>query len=153
MFAIKEPDFRLHFGLNCGARSCPPVNNYTVENLDEELTMAANAFCEDDFNVAIDTKRKQLCLSKIFQWYRTDFADNNKGLPRAVVKYLRRVKHQELDRLIDSDASIKVVFKQYDWSSAATNVKTFDMADIKGDRLSFKGLRGSKFSKEKEVSP
>lgn len=151
MLAIKEPDFRLHFGLNCGARSCPPVNNYTVENLDEELKMAANAFCEDEFNVSICTRRKQLSVSKIFQWYKTDFAENNKELPSAVLPYLRRVKHQELDRLVDSDVSIKVVFKHYDWSSPVTNVKTFDMSDMKANCRSFKGLVGSKFSKD--VSP
>eukprot|EP00755_Sulcionema_specki_P028807 Sspe_Gene.90740::Locus_62220_Transcript_2_3_Confidence_0.375_Length_1302::g.90740::m.90740 len=46
---------RIHFALNCGAKSCPPVKHFTAEALNEELDVVARAFCEDDNNVHIDT--------------------------------------------------------------------------------------------------
>src|SRR5687767_3879535 len=33
--APSKLDPRIHFALNCGARSCPPVRRYTDERLDE----------------------------------------------------------------------------------------------------------------------
>ena len=30
-------DNRIHFGLNCGAASCPPIKDFTAEAIDEEL--------------------------------------------------------------------------------------------------------------------
>ena len=38
---MPEVDQRLHFALNCGASSCPAVKYYTAENVDDELTLAA----------------------------------------------------------------------------------------------------------------
>ena len=39
-------DKRIHFALNCGAKSCPPIKVYTPEALEEGLQSAAAAFCE-----------------------------------------------------------------------------------------------------------
>lgn len=39
LIALK-PDPRIHFALNCGARSCPPIRIFTPENLDEGLEAA-----------------------------------------------------------------------------------------------------------------
>ena len=139
---VKEPDARLHFGLNCGACSCPPVSNYSVENLDEELTMAAQSFCEEDRNVFLDVGKKELHLSMIFSWYKIDFVQNKRDLPGAILQYLRRLKHQELDRLLDSGVKVKVIFKPYDWRTAATNVKSFDSSELKLSNRTVKGLLG-----------
>lgn len=38
-------DPRIHFALNCGAASCPPIRIYTPESLDFGLAAAASAFC------------------------------------------------------------------------------------------------------------
>ena len=35
-----EVDCRVHFALNCGAKSCPPVDVYTERGLDAELEAA-----------------------------------------------------------------------------------------------------------------
>ncbi len=34
-------DVRIHFALNCGARSCPPIREYTSDGLDQELDLAS----------------------------------------------------------------------------------------------------------------
>lgn len=35
--AVQTLDYRIHFALNCGAKSCPPIALNTLEKLDEEL--------------------------------------------------------------------------------------------------------------------
>lgn len=109
--------------------------------------MAAHAFCEDDYNVHLDLKRKELALSKIFLWYKIDFARNNKELPSTILKFLRRIKFQDMDRLIEKGVNIKVSFKSYDWASSATNVKAFDSSELKLSTRTFK-IFGSKRSQK-----
>ena len=35
--AIKQLDYRIHFALNCGATSCPPIAFYTIEKIENQL--------------------------------------------------------------------------------------------------------------------
>ncbi|KAJ1463592.1 hypothetical protein T484DRAFT_1874119 [Baffinella frigidus] len=58
--ALPEVDCRIHFALNCGAKSCPPIKNFTAEAVQEELRIAALAFCEMDDSEAIDAKKRVL---------------------------------------------------------------------------------------------
>ena len=41
-------DPRIHFALNCGAASCPPIRVYTPERLEFGLAAAASAFCASE---------------------------------------------------------------------------------------------------------
>jgi len=43
-FRMKILDNRIHFALNCGAESCPPVLFYTADNINVELNIATNNF-------------------------------------------------------------------------------------------------------------
>jgi hypothetical protein len=121
------------------------VNIYSVEGLDEELKMSANAFCEDDNNIYLDKRKNELQLSQIFQWYRVDFAQKNNDLPKAILGFLRRTKFQDLDKLLDASEKIKVSFKRYDWSTSAMNVKVFQPSSLKiSNRVGLFGSRPSK---------
>ena len=71
--ALSRVDPRIHFALNCGGGSCPPVKKYTPEAIDEELRLAASAFCEMEDNVRIDEGNRRVHLSKLLYWYRSDF--------------------------------------------------------------------------------
>ena len=37
-------DYRIHFALNCGAKSCPPISFYQPEDLNEQLDMAETTY-------------------------------------------------------------------------------------------------------------
>lgn len=69
------PDPRIHFALNCGARSCPPLKAGVIaENATEsELEEAARHFINDPGNVRFDESSMTLYLSKIFDWFAVDF--------------------------------------------------------------------------------
>lgn len=64
-------DPRIHFALNCGAKSCPAISVYSSEEsaLNQELTWAAAAFCSE--NVRCD--ENTVTVSRLFSWYRNDF--------------------------------------------------------------------------------
>jgi len=134
--SLDKVDNRIHFALNCGAHSCPPVKKFTATDLQEELRIVALAFCEQDDNVRIiDTKKdSELCLNMIFKWYEKDFASSTKELPSTIVNYLRGQRKDTLQKMIDSKKSIKVKFNTYDWNAPVTNGKTLDVSALKADQ-------------------
>ena len=45
-------DPRIHFALNCGAKSCPPIRVYSTPNLDSQLNRASASFlCADQGSI------------------------------------------------------------------------------------------------------
>ena len=69
--AMTPVDPRIHFALNCGANSCPPIRVYVPGRLEVGLEGAAAAFCGGE--VAVDVAARTLTLSSIFKWYGGDF--------------------------------------------------------------------------------
>lgn len=68
-------DPRIHFALNCGAKSCPALKAGVIaQNATEsELEEAARRFINDPGNVRFDETNLTLYLSKIFDWFEVDF--------------------------------------------------------------------------------
>lgn len=52
---FQQVDPRIHFALNCGARSCPPVKLFTPQGLNGELQAAAAAFVAAEVSVPDET--------------------------------------------------------------------------------------------------
>lgn len=133
-FAVSYIDGRIHFGLNCGSESCPPIRFFTGHRLlDQELALAAMGFCEDDSNVVIIGN--VLYLNKIFHWYRSDFGPGS--LPEIVCGFLHTnsPKHQEIRQLlVEKQGNIAVRFLPYDWSSNAVDVKEFRRHELRASR-------------------
>ncbi|KAL3806649.1 hypothetical protein ACHAXA_001951 [Cyclostephanos tholiformis] len=128
--ALSRLDPRIHFALNCGANSCPPIKWYTPEGIDRELQLAAMAFCEHDDNVRIDEENRQVHFSKLLHWYQSDFAPSKDDLPKAVAKYLSKEKKSKLDRLT-KDGNFGVKFIDYDWSNhGSVNTMRYEKGDL-----------------------
>lgn len=138
--SLSQVDPRIHFGLNCGAKSCPPVKKFTATDIDEELRIVALAFCEQDDNVRIDEAHTTIKLSKIFSWYKSDFGSN---LPVAILPYLRGDKKVQLERMINGKKSIKVTFNAYDWSTNASSSKVFTSGSLTVCEKSIKAIFSS----------
>ena len=109
---IKPPDPRIHFALACAAASCPPIGFYTAENLEGELTLAAETFLNFG-GIKIDRRRNLVSLSRIFKWYGEDFG----GDKADILKFIGAYVHKKEDRnyLEEYSKSIKVRFQDYDW--------------------------------------
>jgi hypothetical protein len=108
--------FRIHFGLNCGARSCPPIRVYTASNLDAQLDKAAASFCSQE--VKLTPTGDAVELSKLMLWYSKDFGKTEAEVLRSVAGFLRDgdvVKETVLKRADE----LKIEFREYDWNTFA----------------------------------
>jgi len=99
---VQKLDERIHFALNCGAVSCPPIRYYTLENLEEQLKIAEDSFMRSETNW--DLEKRKVNVSKIFLWYWADFGGR--------IGVLRRLHHH-----FDIDFSrFKIRFNPYNWN-------------------------------------
>lgn len=46
--AVEDVDYRIHFALNCGAKSCPPIAFYKAERIDYLFDLATQSFLEGE---------------------------------------------------------------------------------------------------------
>mmetsp|Transcript_9224 Transcript_9224/g.20586 ORF Transcript_9224/g.20586 Transcript_9224/m.20586 type:complete len:526 (+) Transcript_9224:89-1666(+) len=125
---LQEPERRIHFALNCGAKSCPPVKNFTEEAIQEELRVVAMAFCEMEENVKITANADGsavLSLSKIFEWYRADFNGGGIEAAKIVVDWLRGERQEKLRKALDA-GKLKVKSLTYDWTTNAKRSLKYD---------------------------
>lgn len=97
---FKEP--RIHFAVNCAAKSCPPIANvaYTPATLEALLQVKTEAFINDKNHNQITASSAS--VSKIFEWYAEDFGD----LRTFLNKYSATT----------FDGKVAIQFNEYDWS-------------------------------------
>ena len=103
-------DPRIHFALNCGSHSCPPIQVYAADRLDAELELAACNFVSS--TVEIDPKKKLVYLSKIFQWYQGDFG-GRPGILNFLITYLPDDQRKQF--LLENLGSLHLAYFHYDW--------------------------------------
>jgi len=114
-------DARIHFVLNCASESCPVLRPElpSGEDLEAFLQQSAIDFVSDPGNVSIDHDKKEIVLSAIFKWFRSDFLNDlrRRGLSseRGLVDYLASVAPASLkDELVGAN-DYDIVFIDYDW--------------------------------------
>lgn len=115
-------DARIHFVLNCGSESCPPMRPDlpTGEGLEPFLQQAAVDFVSEPRNVHVDHANRRIVLSAIFKWYEKDFLNDlrHRGLPSdgGLRDYIASVAPPALRREIEAGGDYEVTFAEYDWS-------------------------------------
>ncbi len=111
-FMIGKPDPRIHFALVCASASCPPIEIYTAERLDEELNISGKTFLNAG-GVQIDRKNQTVFLSRVFKWYAQDFGKTAAERLMFIAPYL----YDEKDRhFIEKSANdLKIEYLPYDW--------------------------------------
>lgn len=102
---IIRPQFaepRIHFALNCAAKSCPPLLNkaWTADQLENYFEQQAKAFINNPAYNKISAGSVQ--VSKIFDWYSEDFGQ--------LIDYLNQYSTTKIR------ANAQVSFLEYDWS-------------------------------------
>jgi len=111
-FTIKPVDPRIHFALVCASSSCPPIEIYTPEKLERELTIAGETFLNAG-GITIDRERNRVSLSRIFKWYGADFGKTLAQRLRFIVPYL--YNRDDREYLEEHTEGIKVDYQEYDW--------------------------------------
>ncbi len=108
-WVLPSSDIRIHFALNCASRSCPPISVYTAAQIDAQLDLATYNFVAAD--TVIDRKRGEVHVSRIFDWYVSDF----NGLNGTIDFLLRYLPNDERRAWLDQQTDIRLVYKAYDW--------------------------------------
>ncbi len=104
----KFNDPRIHFAINCAAKSCPPLLNtpYEGDILETQLDTQTRVF----INRSTFMKDNTLYISKIFDWFDDDFNDNPP-------LFIRQYAGEQLKTKIDAAGSgIKISYLHYDWT-------------------------------------
>jgi len=99
---VEALDVRVHFALNCGAKSCPPILFYEVDKYEAQIEEATKGFLSETSQV----KGEVLELSKLFFYYSGDFG-NKKEKVAFVKKY---TGFQGLEQIK------KIKYSTYDWT-------------------------------------
>lgn len=105
----------VHFALVCASVSCPKLRNepYAGNKLLSQLEDQSSDFFSNERNFRWDKESKTVYLSEILDWFRHDFADDEKGVVRYTLKYLDDGTAGQIKENIDD---IKVKYITYDWS-------------------------------------
>lgn len=104
-----ECDPRIHFALNCGAVSCPPIAVYEADDLDEQLDMATEGFLES--NTFVNKEDNVISLSMLFEWYKEDFG----GSTEKIIDWITLHSPKDLAESIKKLKTPKVRFTSYNW--------------------------------------
>jgi hypothetical protein len=103
-------DPRIHFALNCGAASCPPIAAYTADGLDDELDLATASYLESE--VTFDSAANAATVPRIMLWFRGDF-----GGKAGIVELLRAFG------CVPAGASPRLSYREYDWGIDRENFR------------------------------
>ncbi|MEN8136402.1 MAG: glycoside hydrolase family 15 protein [Thermodesulfobacteriota bacterium] len=110
-FCIRTPEPRIHFALVCASRTCPPIEAYESDKLDEQLDTSATVFI--NATTKTDKSSNAISISKIFKWYRADFQMTDQELIRFIASYL--YDQQDTDWLNKNGDTITISYLDYDW--------------------------------------
>ena len=100
-------DPRVHFALNCMARSCPrlPREPFRAELLDAELQACAQYFFSEARNVELLPGKKTVRFNQILEFYREDFLTRAPSL----IAFANMYRDEKIP------ADWKVEFIPFDW--------------------------------------
>ena len=93
-------DARIHFAVNCAAKSCPPLANFafTGRNVNTKMEELTKKFINSSAN---EITADRIVISKIFDWYAKDFGNR--------IDFINKYSD------IKIDPKAKVKFMDYDW--------------------------------------
>ncbi len=102
-------DPRIHFALNCGARSCPPIRIYDARNLDHDLRDATRAYLEAE--TEIDPAGVK--LPRLMRLYAGDFGSRSEQITFASA-HLPELAALQAGR----GEGLRVRYGRFDWTAA-----------------------------------
>ncbi|MEM7655047.1 MAG: DUF547 domain-containing protein [Bacteroidota bacterium] len=101
-FRVDTVDPRLHFVLNCGASSCPPIEVFWANQVEQQLDRRTHWYLMQ--HVRYEEANDTVVLTPLVSWYRGDFG-GLKGV-REFLKHYGMIPHY---------AHPKLEFETYDW--------------------------------------
>lgn len=109
-FRVTKVDHRIHFALNCGAKSCPPIAFYNNATINNQLNIATKSYLQSE--VKYDTANNAVKIPKLFSWFKGDFG-GKKGIYNILYK----------NELIPVNTKPALKYLPYDWTLYLNNYK------------------------------
>ncbi|MET4080383.1 hypothetical protein ABIB40_000323 [Pedobacter sp. UYP30] len=109
-YRVKKLDYRIHFALNCGAKSCPPIAFYEPNNLNSQLNVAVKTYLNGECEY--DKSTNTVKVPALMGWFRGDFGGKS-GIRKILAK----------NEIIPQGTKPKITFKTYDWTLYLNNYK------------------------------
>ncbi len=107
-------DSRIHFAINCAARSCPPLIDQAYEghSLEDQLDERVRAFVQDPahFQMVAGQEREAVHVNRVLDWFQEDFG-GVQGIRSFLAGY---AEGEDKEALLDSGTEL--VFLDYDWT-------------------------------------
>lgn len=107
---VSKRDYRIHFALNCGAKSCPPIAFYTPDKIEQQLELATQSFLESE--TIVSEAQHAVATSRLLWWYRGDFGGQTG---------IRRIMEA---RLALKSTHYQLSFSAYDWTEDLDNFQS-----------------------------
>lgn len=104
-FAVDTVDYRIHFALNCGARSCPPVMPYTGTAVDDQLDAVSKFYLQQESRHDADTDR--VAVPRLLRWFSADFDGGSDAAKRAILQRYG---------VIPKGVEPALDYREYDWT-------------------------------------
>ncbi|KAK2146606.1 hypothetical protein NP493_3622g00000, partial [Ridgeia piscesae] len=117
VFVIKSFDPRVHFAITFGAKSCPAFSVYSASSLDKQLSAATAHYLEDELSVY--QVQRQVKVSRLFQWYWSDFGCNDVEAVRWCAAHVPGDKQYCLQLLLhqlETEGMVDIIYKEYFWN-------------------------------------
>jgi len=102
-FRLNRLDYRIHFALNCGAKSCPMIAVYNSEDINEQLNTSTSHYLSNEVYYHATLNRAE--IPALFLWFRKDFG-GAQGIRQLLKQYC----------IIPNDLDPPLKYKKYDWS-------------------------------------
>lgn len=102
--AVERIDPRIHFALNCGARSCPPIVIYRSSQLETQLDGATERYLAAE--ATYDEENNTVSVPELFDWFESDF-DGPTGVSEFLSTY----------DVIPDDSTPVIEYRTWDWTA------------------------------------
>lgn len=102
-YQVEKIDWRIHFALNCGASSCPPIRVYDSKSVYDQLNASSRMYLNSQ--VKYKKEEEEVYVPALMSWFRGDFGGLD-GVRNILVK----------NDYIPNNEDIDIEFNEYDWT-------------------------------------
>lgn len=102
-YRTEVTDARIHFALNCGAKSCPKIKALDAESINETLDLLSKQFLIESSEYK--PQENTIYVSRLFRWFGGDFGGN-----AGTIEILKRYN------ILKQNTEPIVKYSDYDWS-------------------------------------
>lgn len=113
-------DPRIHFAVNCASIGCPMLREeaYVADRLDRQLDEQTTRFLSDRSRNRLNAQN-ELEVSRIFDWYKSDFNRGLKGIKSSeafFAAYAKQLSDNPEGQKLIAEGRAPIKFLDYDWT-------------------------------------